>query len=263
MPSIQSAGVYFDRVRETTNTSGTGTVTLNGAVTAYQSFAAVGDGNTCYYCITDLNSGDWEVGVGKYTLSGTTLARSVVISSSNANALVSFQASYKDVFLVDPAWLLSRIPFTFIDHYASVGSSGTSETTLYTDTLPAGILSVIGEKLVASYGCTLVNSSSTKEIKLYFAGSVIFDTGALSVSAAGDVVVNATIICDTSTSVRYMVGATATGVSVGGYASVGTLAGLTLTGTNVLKLTGTAAGLLAANGDVTAIMGTVAKYRAG
>ena len=45
-----SGPLFFDRVLETSLTTGTGTYTLGGAVTGYQSFAAVGDGNTCYYC---------------------------------------------------------------------------------------------------------------------------------------------------------------------------------------------------------------------
>ena len=61
--------VVKDRVQETTTTTGTGTVTLAGAVSGFQTFAAIGDGNTCYYAIT--SGTDWEVGLGTYTASGT------------------------------------------------------------------------------------------------------------------------------------------------------------------------------------------------
>ena len=72
--------VLADRVQETTNTTGTGTLTLAGAVSGYQSFAAIGNGNSTYYTI---NSGaDWEVGLGTYTSAGTTLSRDTVFSSS-------------------------------------------------------------------------------------------------------------------------------------------------------------------------------------
>jgi hypothetical protein len=72
--------VVADRVWETTSTSGTGTLTLSGAVSGYQTFAVIGDGNTTYYTIT--NGTDWEVGIGTYTSSGTTLSRDTVLSSS-------------------------------------------------------------------------------------------------------------------------------------------------------------------------------------
>jgi hypothetical protein len=95
--------VVADRVKETTTTTGTGTVTLAGAETGFQSFAAVGDGNTTYYAIVDSGAGDWEVGLGTYTASGTTLSRDTVISSSNAGSAVSFSAGSKDVFVTYPS----------------------------------------------------------------------------------------------------------------------------------------------------------------
>ena len=95
--------VLLDRAKETTNVTGTGTATLLGAVTSYQSLAGVGNGNTTYYCIVDQVGANWEVGIGTYTLSGTTLARTTVLKSSNANALVSFTAGTKDVFVTYPA----------------------------------------------------------------------------------------------------------------------------------------------------------------
>ena len=90
--------VIADRVQQTSVTAGTGTLTLNGTVTGYQSFAAVGDGNTTYYTIFDPNTSEWEVGIGTYTASGTTLSRTTVLSSSNAGALVTFASNTKSVF---------------------------------------------------------------------------------------------------------------------------------------------------------------------
>jgi len=92
-----------DRVKETTAVVGTGTATLLGAALGFQSFAVVGNGNTTYYCIADQGGANWEVGLGTYTLSGTTLARTTVLSSSNAGALVSFPAGTKDVFVTYPS----------------------------------------------------------------------------------------------------------------------------------------------------------------
>jgi hypothetical protein len=93
--------VLADRVKETTTSIGTGAVTLAGAVSGFQSFAVVGNANTTYYTIV-LGS-QWEVGIGTYTASGTTLSRDTVLESSNANALVPFAAGIKDVFVTYPA----------------------------------------------------------------------------------------------------------------------------------------------------------------
>ena len=95
--------VLKDRVKETSTTAGTGTLTLAGAATGFQSFAAVGDGNSTYYAIADNATGAWEVGIGTYTASGTTLSRTTVLSSSNAGSLVSFAANPKDVFVTYPS----------------------------------------------------------------------------------------------------------------------------------------------------------------
>jgi len=89
-----------DRVQETTNTTGTGTLTLAGAVAGYQSFAAIGNGNSTYYTITSGN--DWEVGLGTYTASGTTLSRDTVYSSSAAGAKINVAAGAK-VFVTYPS----------------------------------------------------------------------------------------------------------------------------------------------------------------
>jgi len=95
--------VVADRVKETTTTAGTGTVTLLGASTGYQSFAAIGNGNETYYTIAGQTSNEWEVGIGTYTSSGTTLSRTTVLASSNSGSLVNFSAGTKDVFVTYPA----------------------------------------------------------------------------------------------------------------------------------------------------------------
>jgi hypothetical protein len=102
------AFVLADRVKETTTTTGTGTVTLAGASTGFQSFSAIGDANTTYYTIAGQSGSEWEVGIGTYTSSGTTLARTTVISSSNAGSLVNFSAGTKDVFVTYPAEFTSN-----------------------------------------------------------------------------------------------------------------------------------------------------------
>jgi hypothetical protein len=99
------AFVLADRVKETTTTAGTGTVTLLGASTGYQSFAVIGDANTTYYTIASQSGSEWEVGIGTYTSSGTTLARTTVLSNSSATqpSALNFSAGTKDVFVSYPA----------------------------------------------------------------------------------------------------------------------------------------------------------------
>lgn len=93
--------VLKDRVKETTTTTGTGTITLGGAEAGFQAFSVIGDGNTTYYVITDGT--DWEVGLGTYTSSGTTLSRDSILESSNAGSAVNWGAGSKDVFVTYPA----------------------------------------------------------------------------------------------------------------------------------------------------------------
>jgi len=97
--------VLDDRVRETSSTTGTGTLNLGGAVGGFQTFVAgVGDGNTTYYAIVHRTEDEWELGVGTVTDATTdTLARTTVISSSNSDSAVDFSAGTKDVFVTQPA----------------------------------------------------------------------------------------------------------------------------------------------------------------
>lgn len=96
--------VVADRVKETSTTAGTGTLTLAGAVAGFQSFAVIGNGNTTYYSIVDSTASTWEVGIGTYTSSGTTLSRTTVLAnSSGTTSPISFASNSKDVFATYPA----------------------------------------------------------------------------------------------------------------------------------------------------------------
>ena len=97
--------VLDDRVKETSTTTSTGTLSLSGAVSGFQTFVAgVGNGNTTYYAIVNRDEAEWEVGLGTVTDASTdTLARTTVIASSNSDSAVSFSAGTKDVFVTLPA----------------------------------------------------------------------------------------------------------------------------------------------------------------
>lgn len=97
------AHVAFDRVKETTTTTGTGAVTLAGAVTGFRSFsgAGVANGDTCFVCI--VGGSEWETSLGTYSSTGPTITRTTVLESSNNNAAVNFSAGTKEVFITMPA----------------------------------------------------------------------------------------------------------------------------------------------------------------
>jgi hypothetical protein len=95
--------VLKDRVKETSTTTGTGTFTLAGAATGFQSFSVIGNGNTTFYTIVDSAAGAWEVGIGTYASSGTTLSRDTILESSNSGSAVNFGSGSKDVFVTYPA----------------------------------------------------------------------------------------------------------------------------------------------------------------
>jgi hypothetical protein len=95
--------VLKDRVRVTSSTTGTGTFTLGAASAGYQDFSVIGDGNTTYYAIQNSGDNTWEVGIGTYTASGTTLSRDTILESSNSGSAVNFAAGTKDVFVTYPA----------------------------------------------------------------------------------------------------------------------------------------------------------------
>ncbi len=132
--------VIADRVKETSTTTGTGAFTLSGAATGFVAFSsACAVGDTCYYCIqavdaSNLPTGDWEVGLGTYS-SANTLARTTVLASSNANAIVTFSAGGKQVSLVQPAaqvkWAKERLAANRTYYVATTGSNSNSGLTGY------------------------------------------------------------------------------------------------------------------------------------
>ena len=94
--------VVKDRVKETTTTTGVGTYTLGGAVTGFETFTSnLSNADTTYYVCTDGT--DFEVGIGTFTSSGTTLARTTILASSNSNNAVSWSSGTREIFITYPA----------------------------------------------------------------------------------------------------------------------------------------------------------------
>lgn len=163
--------VLADRVRETTTTAGTGTITLAGAVTGYQSFSAIGNGNTTYYTIAGQNTSEWEVGIGTYTSSGTTLSRTTVLASSNAGSLVPFSAGTKDVFVTYPA-------------EKSINQDASGNTTI-PNTLTATTLNLTNA-LGTSYGGTGLTSFTANGVVYASSTSALATSSALTFDGAGN-----------------------------------------------------------------------------
>jgi len=139
--------VIANRVKETTTTTGTGTVTLLGASAGFQSFAVVGNGNTTYYTIAAQVGTEWEVGIGTYTASGTTLSRDSVFSSSaGGTTKTTFTAGTKDVFVTYPAEMSS---------FAAAGAVTENFTTF------TGIYTMTSGKNGFSVGPVTISSGSS------------------------------------------------------------------------------------------------------
>jgi hypothetical protein len=131
-----------DRVKETTTTTGTGTIDLAGAATGYRSFvSAIGDGNECFYVIVQQNQSEWEVGIGTVTdASPDTLSRDTVLASSNSGSLVNFSAGTKDVFVSIPADVLAA-DRTIIIETAAITLDNTHHNKTITNTGASGAVS--------------------------------------------------------------------------------------------------------------------------
>ena len=172
--------VVYDRVQETTTTSGTGSVTLLGAVSGFQSFAVVGNGNTTYYTITD--GAAWEVGIGTYSTSGPTLARTTVLSNSNGNTTpITLSGGLAQVFVTYTAE--KSVNLDASDNVTPLGtiSSGTWQGTT------VGV-SYGGTGVTASSGA---NSVVLRDANQNTSLNNIFRNTTSTVSAAGTTVLTA------------------------------------------------------------------------
>ena len=141
--------VINDRVKETSTTTGTGTLNLAGAETGYESFVSgVGTGNTTYYAIELNSAGEWEVGIGTVTSgSPDTLSRDTIISSSNSDAAVTFSSGTKNVFCTLPAKKTISPVMDATTFVVTHASTITEDQTLDSGVL-AGPVSITGTQTV-------------------------------------------------------------------------------------------------------------------
>ena len=148
------AFVVADRVKETCTAPGTGTVTLLGASAGYQSFSVIGNGNTTYYCIADQGGNNWEVGIGTYTSSGTTLSRDTVLSSSNGGSKTNFSTGTQDVFVTYP-----------------------SERSVYVNSAGAIITPDVSSVLLTTNGGTGLSTYTAGDLPYYATGTALSKLG--------------------------------------------------------------------------------------
>jgi hypothetical protein len=170
--------VLADRVRDTTTTTSTGTITLSGtAPTGFQNFSVIGNGNTTYYTIAHQTANEWEVGIGTYTSSGTTLSRTTVLGSSNAGSLVVFSAGTKDVFVTYPAersvnlssaaLTSGRVPYATTDGLLVDAANLTfNGTTLTAGGLASPTLTNAGTLALSATGANILTASTNGSERL-------------------------------------------------------------------------------------------------
>ena len=137
--------IIKDRVQETTTTTGTGTLTLDGAVTGFQTFSsAIGNTNTTYYAISSSGS-EFEVGIG--TVAAGTLARTTILASSNGGSVVTLSAGTKNVFCTLPA-IKAMSPVMDPTTYVVTHNSTISENQTLDSGVLAGPVNITGTQTV-------------------------------------------------------------------------------------------------------------------
>ena len=143
------AFVLNDRVKETTTSTGTGTINLAGAADTFETFVAgIGTPNTCFYCISHQTANEFEVGIGTVTdASPDTLSRDTIISSSNSDSAVNLSAGTKDVFCTYPA---SRAPSASMlaTTYVTTHNSTLSDDQTIDSGVLAGPVTVTGTQTI-------------------------------------------------------------------------------------------------------------------
>jgi len=153
---------------------------------------------------------------------------------------------------------VTNLPKTLFDDFADIGNIGTGEDDLFSHTIAASQLATNGDKLTSNMAGIFVSSATaTRRLKAYFGGTLIYDSSALSLSTSSDWDMKMIVLRESSTVVRCSVTVNTTTASSAPYCQYTRITGLTLSNTNVLKITGEAAGVGAATDDIVAKLGTI------
>ena len=185
------AFVLKDRVKETTTTTGTGAVSLDGEAGGFQDFSsAIGNTNTTYYAIVHQSLDEWEVGIGTYGSASNNLTRTTLLSSSTGSA-VNFSAGTKDVFVTLPASQtihtsaspsfenVSISGTLTVGGITSIGGSLVGTSATFADKVSVSALAVTG---ITSIGGSLVGTSAT--FNNHVSSSTLAVTGITSIGGS-------------------------------------------------------------------------------
>lgn len=166
--------VLDDRVKETSTTTGTGTLNLSGAVSGFQTFVAgVGDGNTTYYAIVNRDEDEWETGLGTVADASTdTLARTTVIASSNSDSAVDFSAGTKDVFVTLPASKVANLD-TNNNLTIGAGSAGVDYTLTFDGADADGVITWMEDEDYFKFSDDIL-INSTEKLQFQDTGTYIY-----------------------------------------------------------------------------------------
>ena len=271
--------VIKDRVKETTTTTGTGTYTLAGAVSGFETFTAnLSNSDTTYYVCTDNT--DFEVGLGTFTSSGTTLSRDTILASSNSNNEVNWSSGTRSIFMTYPADKAvfkdasNNINGTFVGNITgnvTGNTSGTAATVTgaaQTNITSLGTLTALTVDDVAIDGKVVTLTGSTSDTATLTAGTngtldiVTTDAGGASaniqITADGTAeLAGTTVTLDSSGGITLDADGGTITFADGG-SSLGTITSSGFTGNVVGNVSGTAATVTgAAQANITSI-GTLA-----
>jgi hypothetical protein len=179
--------VLKDRVKVLATTTGTGTFTLGSAVTGFQNFSVIGDGNSTYYTIAAQTTPDWEVGIGTYTASGTLLSRDTILESSNGGAAVDFPAGTKDVFVTYPAersvYLDSAGSYPVQNTFNTLNATTAVLTAGTISTTPASGTDIVNKTYVDTIAASGIHFHTPVRVESPTALTVTYNNGTSGVGA--------------------------------------------------------------------------------
>ena len=258
--------VVKDRIRETTTTTGIGTLTLAGAVSGFDAFSEVGNANTTYYSVVHRDANEWEVGIGTYTSSGTTLARTTVLASSNSGSATSFAAGTKDVFCTYPAAKSVYSDASGVVNISSVAITGGTVSGITDLAVADGgtgqgsytngqilVGNTTGNTLekatiTAGTGISVTNGASSITIANTLAAASSTDNAVARFNGTGGALQNSAVILDDSNNITGVAAITATGLA--------SLADITLTAANPEILGGDTDGVTYLSGGASTALGS-------
>jgi len=179
---------------------------------------------------------------------------SVQFETPSSTSILKYPAKATGTYILATK---EEVPIQLKDFYADVNNVSTTETDLLTYTTVANRLNATGEKIISNFSGTFNDVTASSQLKLYFAGNLIGDTGTLTMSVTGAWVTTVSIIRTGTTTARAIVNISTPSASTASYTKYTSLTGVTFTGTNIVKITGTAGGATGGNDDITATYGNI------